>query len=78
MKGHAEFVFQVKDQRSAQDVFRALSPEMEDEIHRSNVGLVLCEDSIRLELKGDDVVSLRAALNTWMRLIKIAFEMVDI
>ncbi len=51
---------------------------MEDEIHRSNVDLVLCEDSIKLELKGDDVVSLRAALNTWMRLIKIAFEMVDI
>jgi KEOPS complex subunit Pcc1 len=78
MKGRAEFVFQVKDQRSAQYIFRALSPEKEDEIHRSNVDLVLCEDSIKLELKGDDVVSLRAALNTWMRLIKIAFEMVDI
>lgn len=78
MKGRAEFVFQVVDRRRARDIFRALSPEMEDEIHRSNVDLILCEDSIKLELKGDDVVSLRAALNTWMRLIKIAFEMVDI
>ncbi len=78
MKGRAEFVFRIEDQKSAQDIFSALSPEMEDEIHRSNVDLILCEDSIRLELKGDDVVSLRAALNTWMRLIKIAFEMVDI
>lgn len=78
MKGRAEFVFRVEDKKSAQDIFRALSPEMEDEIHRSNVDLVLYEDGVRLELKGDDVVSLRAALNTWMRLIKIAFEMVDI
>jgi KEOPS complex subunit Pcc1 len=78
MKGRAEFFFQARDQKSARDIYRALSPEMEDEIHRSNVDLVLCEDSIRLELCGDDVVSLRAALNTWMRLLKIAFEMVDI
>ncbi len=78
MKGRAEFVFQIDDQKSAQHIFRALSPEMEDEIHRSNVDLVLCEDGVMLELKGDDVVSLRAALNTWMRLIKIACEMVDI
>jgi KEOPS complex subunit Pcc1 len=78
MKGCAEFLFQVRDKKSAENIYQALSPEMEDEIHRSNADLVLCEDSIRLELKGDDVASLRAALNTWMRLIKIAFEMVDI
>jgi KEOPS complex subunit Pcc1 len=78
MKGRAEFFFQVRDPKSAENIYRALSPEMEDEIHRSNVDMVLCKDSIRLELKGDDVVSLRAALNTWMRLLKIAFEMVDI
>lgn len=78
MKGSAEFLFQVRDQKSAENICRALSLEMEDEIHRSNVDLALREGSIRLELKGDDVVSLRAALNTWMRLIKIAFEMVDI
>lgn len=78
MKGRAEFVFRIEDIRGAQDIFRALSLEKEDEIHRSNVDLVLCEDEVKLELKGDDVVSLRAALNTWMRLFKIAFEMVDI
>ncbi len=78
MKGCAEFVFQVVDQESAENVYRALYPEMEDEVHRSNVDLALHEGSIRLELKGDDIASLRAALNTWMRLIKIAFEMVDI
>lgn len=78
MKGCAEFLFQVRDQKSAENICRALSLEMEDEIHRSNVDLALREGSIRLELKGDDVVSLRAALNTWMRLVKIAFEMVDI
>jgi KEOPS complex subunit Pcc1 len=78
MKGRAEFFFQAGDPKSAENIYRALSPEMEDKIHRSNVDMVLCEDSIRLVLKGDDIVSLRAALNTWMRLLKIAFEMVDI
>jgi Transcription factor Pcc1. len=33
---------------------------------------------IRLKIRGEDVVSLRAALNTWIRLVKIAFEMVSL
>ncbi len=78
MKGRAEFIFQARDEMSAKIIYSALSPEMEDEIHRSNVDLAICADSIRLELRGSDVVSLRAALNTWMRLLKIAFEMVDV
>jgi KEOPS complex subunit Pcc1 len=78
MKGRAEFVFQADDSKSAENIYRALSPELEDQIHRSNVDLVLYRDSIRLKLCGNDVAALRAALNTWMRLLKIAFEMVDI
>jgi len=78
MKGRAEFILQAEDPNSAENIYRALAPEMEDQIHRSNVDLILCGDSIRLKLCGDDVVTLRAALNTWMRLLKIAFEMVDI
>jgi KEOPS complex subunit Pcc1 len=78
MKGRAEFIIQAKDAGSAKRVYSALFPEMDDVVHRSNVDMVLCGDSIRLELCGDSVVNLRAALNTWMRLLKIAFEMVDI
>jgi KEOPS complex subunit Pcc1 len=78
MKGCAEFLFQIEDVEIREKIYRALEPEMEDEIHRSSVDLTLCDDGLRLELRGTDIVSLRAALNTWMRLVKIAFEMVDI
>ncbi len=75
MKGRAELSFETSDPGR---IYRALVPELEDELHRSRVNIVLHEGSIELKIRGDDVVSLRAALNTWIRLIKIAFEMVNI
>lgn len=78
MKGCAEFLFLIGDEAIREKIYQALEPEMEDEIHRSGVDLTLCDDGLRLELRGTDIVSLRAALNTWMRLVKITFEMVDI
>lgn len=75
MKGCADFVFPVE---SAGDIFQALSPELEDELQRSRVSLTLDKGFIRLRIEGDDIVSIRAALNTWLRLVKIAFEMANI
>ena len=75
MKGCAEFVF---ESAHAKEIYQALAPELEDELHRSNVLLGLEDGSIRLKIRGEDTVSLRAALNTWIRLVKIAFEMVSL
>ena len=75
MKGCAEFVF---ESEYAPVIYQALAPELEDELHRSNVLLGLEDGSIRLKIRGEDTVSLRAALNTWIRLVKIAFEMVSL
>ena len=75
MKGCAEFVF---ESRHAEEIYQALAPELDDELHRSNVSLGLEDGSIRLKIRGEDTVSLRAALNTWIRLVKIAFEMVSL
>jgi KEOPS complex subunit Pcc1 len=75
MKGSAEFVFETAH---AGMIYSALALELDDELHRSNVELILCEGSIRLKIRGEDAVSLRAALNTWIRLVKIAFEMVSL
>ena len=75
MKGCAEFVF---ESAHAREIYQALAPELEDELHRSNVLLGLEDGSIRLKIRGEDTVSLRAALNTWIRLVKIAFEMVSL
>ncbi len=65
-------------QRTQNDIFQALRPELEDELQRSRVSLALDHGFIRLRIEGDDIVSIRAALNTWLRLVKIAFEMVNI
>ena len=75
MKGCAEFVF---PSEHAGVIYQSLLPELGDELHRSNVFLGLEDGSIRLKIRGEDTVSLRAALNTWIRLFKIAFEMVSL
>jgi KEOPS complex subunit Pcc1 len=75
MKGSAEFIFETA---YPEMIYQALTPELDDGLHRSNVELVLGEGSFRLKIQGEDAVSLRAALNTWIRLVKIAFEMVSL
>jgi len=75
MKGCVDLVFPTED---AGNIFQALEPELEDDLVRSKAKLALDHSSIRLKIEGDDIVSIRAALNTWMRLVKIAFEMADI
>ena len=75
MRGYSEFVFETP---YAREIYQALLPELDDDLHRSSVALDCSDGFIRLEVKGDDVVSLRAALNTWIRLVKIAFEMVSL
>lgn len=75
MKGCANLVF---PSENAEDIFQALMPELEDELQRSRVSLDPGEGYIRLRVDGDDIVSIRAALNTWLRLIKIAFEIASI
>ncbi len=62
----------------AKEIYESLKPELDDDLHRSIVALQADEGSIRLEIRGEDTVSLRAALNTWIRLVKIAFEMVSL
>jgi KEOPS complex subunit Pcc1 len=75
MKGCADLVFPCEN---AEDIFQALRPELEDELQRSRVDLTLGQGFIRLRIEGDDIVSIRAALNTWVRLVKIIFEIANI
>lgn len=62
----------------AAEIYQSLKPELDDDLHRSSVTLQAEKDIIRLKIRGEDTVSLRAALNTWIRLVKIAFEMVSL
>lgn len=76
MKLFAEFVFETE---TAGTIYRALLPELDDNFsQRSAIGLHL-EDTNKLVLnvKAEDAVSLRSALNTWFRLIQIAQEILE-
>ena len=75
MRSEAEIVFEVEEPAG---VLAALAPEAEDRISRSEVALAACEGGIRLKIESEDVVSLRAALNTWIRLVDIAIKMVKV
>lgn len=76
MKLFAEFIFETE---TAETIYRALLPELDDNFsQRSAIGLSLeDENKLILSVKAEDAVSLRSALNTWFRLIQIAQEVLE-
>ncbi|HDQ07412.1 MAG TPA: hypothetical protein ENN44_01300 [Methanoculleus sp.] len=59
-------------------IYAAVLPELED-IGRSSASLSLDEDGcLTLSITGEDVPALRAALNTYLRLVMIAEEMQEV
>ncbi|MCR3883497.1 KEOPS complex subunit Pcc1 [Methanotrichaceae archaeon M04Ac] len=75
MKGIGEIVFEVED---PERVMAALAPEAEDQVQKSEISLHACEEGLLLRIESDDVVSFRAAMNTWIRLVDIALDMVKV
>ncbi len=58
--------------------YEALEPELQaSPSERSKIELKEEEGQLKLFIEAEDIVSLRAALNTWLRLIKITEEMLD-
>ena len=77
MKLFAEFTFETE---TAEIIYRALLPELSESFSERSVIDLSLEDKNRLVLsvKAEDVVSLRSALNTWLRLIQIAQEILEV
>ncbi len=72
----AEFEFDLGG--SAGIIYESLLPELEEDYQRTKAGLKLKDNLIILNVEGDDIVSMRAALNGWLRLIRISCEMSSI
>lgn len=73
MKHTAVFTFRSP---VAREIYRALFPEMEEMGPRSEVRVTLKRnDCLVLSITAEDISSLRAALNMWLRLISVAMEM---
>ncbi len=52
--------------------------EYKDKDRRFFVDFALKEGKLNVCINGDDIVKVRAAANTWLRLLKIAEEMVQV
>ncbi len=62
----------------ARDVYASLGPELQEiPSERSKVRLELAGDALRLSVVAEDLVSMRAAINTWLRLTRISEDMLN-
>jgi KEOPS complex subunit Pcc1 len=69
----AEFEFDAGSKSGI--IYEALLPELAEDYQRAKTTLTLKADSLILSVEANDLVSMRAALNGWLRLIKISNEM---
>jgi len=55
-------------------LYDSLKPEEGSHGERSEVKVYLQEGTVRIKVRAADVVSARAALNTWLRLVNVVLE----
>ncbi|AGB50067.1 hypothetical protein Metho_1890 [Methanomethylovorans hollandica DSM 15978] len=72
MEATAESVFETD---RAFLIYRSLMPEIETTVtERSEISLQVMGDKLTLKVIASDLISLRATMNTWLRLIQVAYE----
>ncbi len=69
----AEFEFDLG--RDSEISYKSLLPELEEEYQRTRSTLGLENNMLILKVEANDFVSMRAALNGWLRLVKVTTEM---
>lgn len=79
MKIEAEFEFEA-DEEIVKTIYESIKEEADRGIDkkRSSVDLTLSGGTLRVYMRGEDIIRLRAVANTWLRLLKIADEMVHV
>ena len=73
MKVLAEF--ELESGSAAKVIYESLLPELGEDYQRTASTLKLKDGLLILNVEANDIVSMRAALNGWLRLIKISYEM---
>ncbi|WP_321418805.1 KEOPS complex subunit Pcc1 [uncultured Methanomethylovorans sp.] len=59
-------------------IYRALLPEIETTVtERSEIHMQVLKDRLILKVIAADLVSLRSTMNTWLRLIQVAYEVLE-
>ncbi|HVQ00010.1 MAG TPA: KEOPS complex subunit Pcc1 [Candidatus Thermoplasmatota archaeon] len=78
MTNQASFSFHFPTQKKASIVVAALSPEIIHKIPKSNVSVSQKEAVLELSIEADDVSSLRAACNSFLRWIQTAMAVEEL
>ena len=74
MKAEADFVFR-SSPKLISDIYKSLLPETEESISdRSVISLSAAEGVLYLKIVSNDIISLRSAVNTWLRLVQTAYD----
>ena len=61
--------------RSARIIYESLLPELGEDYQRTKAALELQDNILVLNVEANDIISMRAALNGWLRLVRISCEM---
>ena len=67
MKKKASFIFNFDSFKDAKLVVESLSPEVKHKIPKANVEISLSKNALSLKIESDDVSTLRAACNSYLR-----------
>jgi KEOPS complex subunit Pcc1 len=73
MEVESEFVFEMSN--TIDVIYQSLLPELGASHQRTSSQLTIQGSELILKISSYDLVSMRAALNGWLRLIKIAVDM---
>ncbi len=68
-------IFETSGNNIARCIYETLIPEIETPVSdRSNVMLSTEDNTLIMTIQSSDIISMRSALNTWLRLIGISYE----
>jgi len=74
MKKNVSFRFFFHSSSEAALIAKSLSPEIQQKIPKTNVKIVLSDDTLLLNIQSNDTSSLRAACNSYLRWINTAIS----
>jgi tRNA threonylcarbamoyladenosine modification (KEOPS) complex Pcc1 subunit len=74
MTNKATFLFFFPSVKDARIVAQSLSPEIQHRIPKSNVTFFIDKKTLQVTIKSEDVSSLRAACNSYLRWIQTALS----
>lgn len=73
MEVESEFIFTMSGDIDV--IYQSLLPELDASHQRTSSQLTIHGSELILRIRSHDLVSMRAALNGWLRLVKIAVDM---